>query len=92
MVEHQQFTRDNRGGDRTIGVLRQGKPPFPLLISIQVVANEPIRPEVDIDSLSVCDRRRAGGTADLVNLFDLSRRNSAAPEDLAGVPIDAERG
>src|SRR5262249_9392028 len=66
--------------------------PFPLLISAQVVTDQPVRPEVDIDSLSVGGRRGAGGATDFVDLFDLFWWNRAPPQDLGRPPIDAQRG
>src|ERR1041385_3088192 len=67
-------------------------PPRPFQISVEVVTQQSIRPEVHVDALSVSDGCGAGGTTDRMDLFDLCRRNGAPPKSLARATVDTERG
>src|SRR5689334_17866545 len=73
-------------------VFRHREPPFPLQISFQIVTQQPVRPKINIDALSVRGGRRTGGAADSVDLFDLVHGDLAPPQDFARTAINAERG
>src|SRR5262249_26166318 len=92
MVEHQQFSRDNRRCSGAVGVVRQWELSFPYRIAVQVVTQQPVRSEGNVDPLSVRRRRGASRAADLMDLFDLIHGHRPSPQDIAGTPIDAGRG
>src|SRR5262249_22661462 len=90
MVEHQQLTGENRRSDGTIRVLGHGERPFPLQIAVEVIAHQPVRPEIDVDPFAVGGRRSAGGATNFVDLFNLGWGYRASPQDLACAAIDAQ--
>src|SRR5215472_15151771 len=92
MIQHQQVAGNNGGSDRAADVFCQGQPPFPLHLSIEVVADQSIRSEVDIYTLTIGGGRRSGWTADVVKLFDLGRSHGTTPESFSSALIEAQSG
>src|SRR5262249_6061111 len=92
VIDYEVIARDDRRRNRAVGVLRIRHPVLPFQISVQVVAQQAVRAEVNVDTLAVRGRSGCGGTTDFVDFLDGVGRDRAAPQHLSCSAVDAQRG